>query len=126
MASIKVTDSFEDLTGHILSNVSYLKLFNIMQEEDETKFLNIFRTYEINENLFRDVMYYLVYEVQEEDWWELISHSFYKSVGLWWVTPMANKVINPFEELNKENDIQILVPSIIPILLREMRDIGEL
>jgi len=97
-----------------------------MEEEDGTKFLNIFRTYDINDALFRDVMYYQIYEVQEDDWWELISHSLYKSVGLWWVTPLANKVVNPFEELDKENDIQILVSSIIPILLREMRDIGEL
>ncbi|HRR48410.1 MAG TPA: hypothetical protein P5293_00320 [Bacteroidales bacterium] len=126
MASIKVTESFEDLTGHTLLNVSYIKLFNIMKEEDGTLFLNIFRSYEINESLFRDVMYYSVYEVQEEDWWELISNGFYNSVGLWWVTPLANKVINPFEELDKENDIQVLVPSVIPILLREIRDIGEL
>jgi len=126
MASTLVTDSFETLTSHPLGTVSFLKLFPIMMDDDGEYFLNIFRSYTINDELLIDSLYFETYEVQEDDWWELISNDLYDSVNFWWVPPIANKVVNPFEELEIGTNLQILRKSVLPILIREIRDIGTL
>jgi len=126
MPSTLVTDSFEDLTGHPLEVVSYLRLFPIMLDDDGEYFLNIFRSYSINDDLLIDSLYFETYEVKEDDWWELIANDLYESVNFWWIPPIANKVVNPFEELEIGTNLQILRKSILPILVREIRDIGTL
>lgn len=126
MPSTTVTTSFEDLTSHNLNNVSYLRLFPIMIDNDGEYFLNIFRSYSINEELLADSLYFETYEVMEDDWWELISNEKYESVNFWWIPPLANKVINPFEELEVGINLQMLRKAVLPILVREIRDIGNL
>lgn len=126
MPSTLVTESFEDLTGHSLGTVSYLRLFPIMTDDDGEYFLNIFRSYTINDELLVDSLYFETYEVKDDDWWELVAYDLYDSVNFWWVTPLANKVVNPFEELEIGTNLQILRKSVLPILIREVRDIGTL
>jgi hypothetical protein len=126
MASKNITTSFYDLTGTRLSITSFLNMFNIMEDDDKIKFMNIFRSYVVNSDILTDIMFYDVYEVEPDDWWELISYVLYESVNLWWINCLMNNVNNPFEEMEPGAGIKLLKDSYVPQLVREIRDISEL
>ena len=77
MAVRSVTETFYELTGIQLSNVSMLKLFNILQDiQTDDRFMNIFRSYRVNEEVTTSVVWYELYEVENDDWWDNISYKF--------------------------------------------------
>ena len=119
-----VTDAtFEDLTSHALANTSYLKLFNVLQDDDDTYLLNIFRFYSINESIVSKTLNYSAYEAQDADWWDQIANQYYGIPNLWWAVCVTNSVINPFEELEPGKQLKIMKDAFLPIMLREMQEI---
>lgn len=125
MISTKVTSDFFTLTNHRISNVSFIRLFNIMEDEDNVKFMNFFRSYTINKDILDDTLYFFTYDVESNDWWDIISFKKYGTPHLWWLVCMMNDVINPFEELEAGDQIKILKESYLYSLLREMKNISE-
>ena len=122
----KVDGTFYEITGHRLNNISHLKLFNILEDIDKTKLLNIWRSFTFNDDVIDNTPYYETYEVENEDWWDNIAYKFYNSPNLWWVIAMMNNVVNPFEELEIGSNIKILREQYLYQLLKEIRGIAEL
>jgi len=125
MAARVVTDDFFTLTGVRLGNSSFLTMFNILQDDDGTKFINIFRAYEIDQNVFADIVYYSTYETENVDFWEQISWKMYGIVELWWAICLMNNIRNPFEDMDIGINLNILKNDYMPQLLREIRAISE-
>ena len=120
-----ITEDFSDLTGHRLSSVSFLKLFNILKDDDDNEFLNIFRSYSVNEDILSNVMNYTTYEIEDDEYVENISYKIYENINLWWMVFLANNVNNPFEDFSVGQNIKILKESLIPLLIREIRNVSE-
>ena len=122
-----VTETFFELTGYRINNSSQLKLFNILQDiEDDERFMNIFRSYTINSRVLTTVIYYDLYEVENDDWWDNISYKFYETPNLWWVIALMNDVLNPFEELNVGDTIKVLRDPYLYNLYRDIERIAGL
>lgn len=126
MSVSKLTETFYEITENRLSNLSYLKLFNILEDTDGTRYMNIWRSYEVNDDLVGDTLYYESYEVDNEDWWDNISYYNYETPKLWWLCALMNDVMNPFEELEVGDNIKILRDIYIYQLIRELETIQEL
>jgi len=126
MTVTTIDKTFYVETGNRLSNISYLKLFNMLQDADGTKYLNIWRTFVLNEDVTSDTVFYYTYDVSNEDWWDNISYYFYETPGFWWVVAMMNDVVNPFEELEPGSNIKILRGEYLYQLIKEMEAIQEL
>lgn len=122
----KINTTFFDETDIKLPNNSQLKLFNILEQPDGKRYLNIFRSYKLNDEVLSDTVFYDTYEVQEEDWWENISYRIYGSVYSWWTVPLINDVVNPFEELNIGENIKYLKSRYRRSLFTEITEIGGL
>jgi len=128
MSIEKITDKdFTKLTGHRLSNVSLLNLFNILEDTQEReKFLNIFRSYSLNEKIKSNTSFYETYEVDNDDWWDNISYKYYETPALWWVIPLMNDINNPFEEKNEPGDnLKILRGVYLYQLLKEIKIVSS-
>jgi hypothetical protein len=126
MATKRIDDkSFVEITGHQLSNSTFLNMFNILQDDNDEYYLNIFRSYSIYEDTLNDVVYFGSYEVDNEDWWEAISYKHYNTVHYWWIHCIANNVVNPFEELEAGDNLKILNGNMLPQLIREIKRISE-
>lgn len=126
MPTKKLEETFYEITKERLSNTSQLKLFNLMEEQDGTRFMNIFRSYVINEDAFQDTIFFDTYEVDASDWWDTISYKQYGTPHLWWVICLMNDVKNPFEELDEGTNIKILKRSYMYTVFKEMESIGDL
>lgn len=121
-----LTKSFYELTNHRLNNASQLWLFNPLEDDDGYRFMNIFRSYELNEEIMNDTMYYFTHKAENDEWWDNISSSYYGTPNLWWVVCLMNDVINPFEELEAGQEIKIMKEEHLYQLLKEIKDISEL
>jgi hypothetical protein len=125
MSTKSISTDFYKLTGIKINNSSFLKMFNILEDDDKIKFINIFRSYQVNEQIFTDVLYYNTYEVDNEDFWEQISYKLYGITDLWWALCLMNNVQNPFEDLSAGNNLKILKKNYIPQLLTEIKSVSE-
>ena len=129
MAAItqKVDTTYYDETGERLNNTSFLNLFNILLDVDRTtKFLNIFKSYVINDSVTTDIVFYDLYEVGDNASWDTISFDVYGTPYLWWILTLMNNIVNPFEALNAGDNIKILRPDYLYILMKDIDKIKDL
>ena len=126
MATRKIDSTFYEETGKRLRNTSQLKLFNLLKDDDGDKFMNIFKSYELNEDVETDASLFDKYEVDNDDWWDNISYKFYGTPYLWWVLPLYNNMVNPFEDLEEGDTINVLKEEYMYVLLTDIEEISEL
>ena len=126
MAITKVTDDFYTLTGNRLSNSSFLRLFNILEDENYNKFMNVFRSYVLNEDMTRNTVFFYTYDVEADDWWDNISNKYYGTPYLWWTICLMNNIANPFEDLIEGMQLKIIKSDYIYYLIKEIKNISEL
>jgi hypothetical protein len=118
--------SFFELTGVEKSSFSFLRLFNVLLDEDrETKFLNIFRSYIANEDVFTDVAFFETYEVSNGEYWDNVSFNLYQTPYLWWVIALLNNIVNPFEELENGDQLNVLRDEYVYTLTSDLEKIAE-
>lgn len=126
MAVTKATESFYDVTGKRLGGNSQLKLFNILRDHDTTMFINIWRSFSLNDDITTDILYYDTYEVGSDVWWDNISYDIYGTPELWWIVAMMNDVVNPFEELEEGSNIKYLREEYLYVLFKDIERLSDL
>lgn len=124
--TIRLPDSFTDITGEDLANTSQLKLFNILEDENNVKLQNVWRSYSLNELVTDETVFYQTYEINDDDFWDNISYLYYDSPNLWWVLCIMNNVENPFEEIEAGQETKVLRENYLYQLIKEMEIISEL
>lgn len=103
-----------------------MRLFNILLDEDrETKFMNIFRSYIINDSVFTETDFFNTYEVANGEFWDNISWNIYESPYLWWILAILNNTVNPFEELEDGQILKVLRPDYVYTLVKDLERIAE-
>lgn len=125
----KVNQTFYEATGHVLPATSQLQLFNILLDEDQqTKFLNIFKVLNINTDILSDIALFDTYETEGENevWFDNISYEVYGTPNLWWVIALFNDVTNPFEGVSAGVNLKILKPAHLYTLFKDIEKIAEL
>jgi len=124
--TVRLSDSFTDVTGEDLANTSQLKLFNILLDENNVKLQNVWRSYSLNELVTDETIFYQTYEINDDDWWENISYLYYDSPNLWWVLCIMNNIENPFEQIEPGQETKVLRENYLYQLIKEMEIISEL
>lgn len=124
MSITKVTDTYLDLKRIKLDNMSMCKMFNILKDENNEYFMNIFKNVEIDVNSIDPTNTTGINIV--EPWWEMISYSFYGDVEAWWITCLTNSVINPFEEIVEGGSLNMLSKGFIPYIQRDLEVVSNL
>jgi hypothetical protein len=146
MAVTDYTDeSFSEITGIEKNNFSFLRLFNILQDNDrETLFLNIFRSYLINNDVLTNVTFFDTYEVAAGENWDNVSYNLYGTPYLWWIVALLNQenttiasnstginenngigIINPFEDLNEGDILTVLKDDYVYQIIADLERISE-
>ena len=119
------TKTFKSLTGTNIGPNSQMRLFNVLVDNDRsTRFMNVFRAFIYNNQVQKDVAFFITYPVGQEEWWDNISYKFYQTPFLWWAVASFNNVVNPFEELTPGTNLKILKPRYIYSLLRDMETLS--
>lgn len=129
LGATRINKTFEQVTGIQLPNTSQLRLFNLMLDEDrQTKFINLFKSLNINSSVLNDVSLFNTYAVEGDGsaWWDNISYDVYGTPALWWAVALFNDVVNPFEELDAGQLLYILKPTQLFQLFKDIENVSEL
>jgi len=108
-----------------LSNSTMLRMFDILKDDDDQYFMNIFKNFTIDSTIF-DIPTNTESIGIVEPWWETISYKYYNDIDIWWLICLSNNILNPFEEINEGNILTILLPHYIPYIQRDMRRLFDL
>jgi polysaccharide pyruvyl transferase WcaK-like protein len=125
MAIKNIDKSYIELKGNRLSDSSMIKMFNILQDEDDEYFMNMFKTFIVDPTVLNEGTN-LQDATVVDPWWENVAFTSYKDVDLWWLLCVTNDVINPYEELSEGDKISILKQQFIPYVHRDMERIYTL
>ncbi len=118
--------SFFELTGVEKNTFSFIRLFNILLDNDrETKFTNIFRSYIANEDIFSQIAFFETYKVSNGEYWDNVSYNLYESPFLWWVVALLNNIVNPFEQLEDGDLLNVLRDDYVYTLTQDLEKIAE-
>jgi len=118
--------TFKELTNIRLPATSRLRMFSILRDWNNERFLNIFRTFLIRNEIKDSDEFYYTYNIEADDWWDNISYKFYNTPDLWWAICYVNDVVNPYEELEEGKAIKILRDTYLHYLLTDISKIAEL
>lgn len=120
----RVTDKdYKELRGRRLNNFSQLQKFNILEENNEY-FFNVFRSFEIRDQVKNNIDYVTLYYPESNDWWENIAYENYNNQFLWWIVAMTNDVVNPFEELEEGVQIKIIDGRWLYSIVKEVKSLS--
>lgn len=122
MAIKKLTERYTDIKGAKLATSSMVRMFNILQDEDNTYFMNIFKIFDFSPTILDNPVNTNEIGIVEP-WWESISYSYYGDVDAWWVLCTTNSVLNPFEEIVIGGTLDVLTKNFIPYIQRDMENI---
>ncbi len=127
MTCKKTDESFYEATGNRISNSSQLNMFDVLEDSvDGTKLLNIFKSYEINKDVSSSVLFYITHNISNDEFYDNTSYYYYKNAELWWLIPMMNNILNPFEEISPGDFLKILKPKYIYQIVKEMHSLKDL
>jgi hypothetical protein len=128
MAIVDANKTFYEIKNKKLNNLSILRMFNILRDTDDKQyFVNIFRTFELEESLYRSIIYFISYEISDEDrFLDNVSYINYDTPYLWWIIALVNNVQNPFEDIDIGDNIKVLKNVYISTLLNDVEKIGNL
>jgi hypothetical protein len=126
--SIKSDKTITDLLGTEIASTSLLNLFPVLYDkETNTYFLNIFRNYKMNPSMNKNYFnFYQTLEVEDIDWFDEIAFDLYGNSYLWWIVPLANDIINPFEGIEPGKLISVMRKEHLYQLLKEIKSIASL
>ena len=116
----------EDSVGRKTSTTSMLKAYPVIYDtSDGVRFLNVYRGLDVSAQLSSSFIY-TDYMVQEDDWFDLISYKAYENVNLWWVVPITNEKVNPFEDIETGEIVKVLNGRYMYVIYDDLFSIGEL
>lgn len=120
-----VDKSFKEVTGNSVSNGSLVNLFNILKDEEENYLLNIFKSYQVNPELKTNPNFFRYRNLELNDFWENLSFQEYDNEKIWWILPLGNEVINPFEFIDEGETIKVLDESLKSDIIRDIKTVSE-
>lgn len=123
---LKEERNFHNITKIRLSNTSIIRLFDILKDTEGNLFLNIFKSYGINSEYLKSDTIYDFYTMGPNDWWDNLAASYYENPQLWWIIPLINNIVNPFEGVPEGTIIKILSPKYIYAVLRDIDNLSAL
>jgi len=121
----ETTKTYESVnSGKYLSGTSFLKLFPILSDNGVNVY-NLFRPYVLNETIFNNRNFDPTV-LSNGEWWENIAYDYYGTAELWWLMCLANKVVNPFEEIDEGDVVYQLKSNFLNMLGSDMERVRSL
>jgi len=96
----------------------YEKIFKLYQTGNNQYFYNLIQSIFLPDQLDKRALFYIT--VQQQQPWTTISYNVYKTIELWWLILLTNKLYNPFELPATGTVLAVIKPQYIPDILKEI------
>ncbi len=103
-----------------LKNTRYENIFKLYKTGDKSQyFYNLLQSIYLPENLNEDFIYYQL--VNDKIPWTIISYNAYKTIELWWLICLTNKIYNPIKYPDRGTLLKIIKPIYVNTVLNEIK-----
>ena len=96
----------------------YEKIFRMYKNNGLQYFYNIIQALNLPEDIDETKIYYTV--VKQNEPWTMISFKAYKTIELWWLICLLNKINNPLKFPSTGTAIKLLRPQFLPDIFNEI------
>ena len=96
----------------------YEKIFKLYQTNNNQYFYNLIQSVFLPDKLDKRALFSIT--VLKQQPWTAVSYNVYKTIELWWLILLTNKLYNPFELPETGSVISIIKPQYIPDILKEI------
>jgi hypothetical protein len=96
----------------------YEKIFKLYQTGNNQYFYNLIQSIFLPDQLDKRALFYVT--VQKQQPWTTISYNAYKTIELWWLILLTNKIYNPFDYPATGTVLAVIQPQYIPDILKEI------
>jgi len=102
-----------------LKSTRYSNIFKLYKNESNIYFYNLLQSIYLPENIDDTLVYYQ--QISTRMPWTSISFNAYKTIDLWWLICLTNKVYNPVKFPENGTVIKIIKPQYVSNILDEIR-----
>ena len=96
----------------------YEKILKLYQTGNSQYFYNLIQSVFLPDKLDKRALFYIT--VQQQQPWTTISYNAYKTIELWWLILLTNKIYNPFKLPSTGTVLAIIKLQYIPDILKEI------
>jgi hypothetical protein len=98
----------------------YEKIFKLYQTNDNQYFYNLIQSIFLPDQLDDRAIFY--YTIKKQMPWTTVSYNVYKTIELWWLILLTNKLYNPFDIPAAGTVIKVIQPTYLPGILKEINN----
>jgi nucleoid-associated protein YgaU len=101
-----------------LKDERYENIFQVHQDEDDKYYYNLLETINFPDNLPGG--YFSSYTVAPGDTLPYISFKLFKTIHVWWIICLANKINNPMAQLSPGTTLKVPSMGVIQEIVRQI------
>jgi hypothetical protein len=103
-----------------LNRYRYEKIFRVYKNNGIHYFYNLLQTLNLPDQIDETKVYYITAKQKEP--WTMISFRAYKTIELWWLLCLLNKIYNPLLFPESGTTLKVLRPQYLPELFNEIEN----
>jgi hypothetical protein len=96
----------------------YEKILKLYQTGNNQYFYNLVQSLFLPDKLDKRALFYIT--VQGQQPWTTVSYNVYKTIELWWLILLTNKIYNPFDIPKTGTVLAVIKPQYVPDILKEI------
>jgi len=102
-----------------LKTTRYENIFKLYATDANQYYYNLIQSVYLPDNISEEYIYYQL--VSQKMPWTIISYNAYKTIDLWWLICLTNKVYNPIKFPEQGKLIKLIKPESVNAVLNEIR-----
>jgi len=102
----------------VLKSYRYENIFKLYKTQNDQYYYNLLQSVVLPDKIDEDYIYYQL--VTKKMPWTSVSFNAYKTIELWWLICLANKINNPVMLPEENKLIKLIKPQYVPTVINEI------
>lgn len=102
-----------------LKNTRYENIFKLYKTDNQQYYYNLLQSIYLPENIDDNYVFYQ--QINNKTPWTIISFNAYKTIDLWWLICLANKIYNPIKFPEAGSVVKVVKPQYVSTILNEIK-----
>jgi len=103
-----------------LKTTRYENIFKLYKTGKDQYYYNLLQSVFMPDKIDESLVYYQ--QITSKAPWTIVSFNAYKTIDLWWLICLTNKIFNPIKFPEAGTVIKIIKPQYVPTILNELKN----
>jgi len=104
-----------------LDSIRYENIFKLYEHKEKRSYVyNLIQSISFPDDIDKNALVYIT--ITDKMPWTTVSYNAYKTIHLWWLICMLNKIRNPVKFPERGMVVKIIKPDYVNLVLREIQN----